>query len=335
MANYGFVSPGAMAGNALEEFFVQRELAERQRLLDALKQQEQDAAIRQRDEQIGLQRQQFTADDAERKRLADRQARVDAEAATDKNLARSKEQNALGVMQMSMDAANQGVAPGIIARQALGQGVEIPLDVLDPDRELKEYEAKRKIDARYDRTGAQQQEWVIRNGQPVPIPAGTAQPGDRPYDPVAARTSQPENKAEAIDTAREVQRIASTLRNAKGFAGVFGKWSSQMPTVLASQDTVDARTLLNSLKGLLTIENMGKMKGVLSDADMRVLQQASTTLTEEMSEEAAAAELDRLVEVMGRVVDGGAQPMNTQGGAAPVQRQRWTRGPDGRPVRAQ
>ena len=55
------------------------------------------------------------------------------------------------------------------------------------------------------------------------------------------------------------------------------KTMGDIPGLMASQDTVDARTLLNSLKGLLTIENMGKMKGVLSDADMRILRQASTT----------------------------------------------------------
>ena len=47
---------------------------------------------------------------------------------------------------------------------------------------------------------------------------------------------------------------------------------------------------------------MGKMKGVLSDSDMKILRQASTTLDPSMSEGEARAELDRLVQVMGRLI---------------------------------
>ena len=148
-------------------------------------------------------------------------------------------------------------------------------------------------------TATPEQEWVIREGQPVPIPKGTARAGDKPYDPVAARSAQPTNTAEAVDTAREVQRIARSLRTHEGLPGTFGVVSARMPTM--RQSTADAETLLNSLQGLLTIENMGKMKGVLSDADMRILRQASTTLDAKMSEPAARAELLRLERVMSKL----------------------------------
>lgn len=145
------------------------------------------------------------------------------------------------------------------------------------------------------------QQWVIRNGKVTPIPRGTAQPGDQPYDEVAARQQYgaADPQAEAVDTAQEVVRIATALRDSPGFAGAFGVVSSRMPTM--RQGTADAEVLLNSLRSLLTLENTGKLKGVLSNADMELLRQASSTLSAQMSEPAAKAELTRLIQVMGRV----------------------------------
>jgi hypothetical protein len=330
MAGFGFAGAAAGAGDALHQMLVEQ----RAKFLqdEALKQQQaqaqQQAAqfaqqMAAQSEGRALQTRQFEANEADRTAQRERQGRLDDVAAG----VRRQDQNAVGVRRMIGDFLVQRGAQPLDAgsRQtlqgmALQEGVEVPSSVTaDPTAGLADYEAKKKIDLKYrppSGGGAPQQQWVIRGGQPVPIPAGTAQAGDRPYDPVAARSSQPENKAEAEDTAREVTRLASSLRNSKGFSGVFGKYSAATPNLLSSQDTVDARTTLNSLKGLLTLENMGKMKGVLSDSDMRILQQASTTLAAEMSEEAAAQELDRLVAVMGRVSRGAptvdATPTDTE-----------------------
>lgn len=105
---------------------------------------------------------------------------------------------------------------------------------------------------------------------------------------------------EALDTAQEAKRLAGALRQHKGFGGAFGLADSYLPTL--RQDTADAEVLRDSLRSLLTLENMGKMKGVLSDNDMKVLQQASTTLNAKMSNPAAAAELTRLEQVMERAI---------------------------------
>ena len=321
---FGFAGAAAGASDALQQMLTERRAAFLQQ--QALEQQQANAQrqAEQFQQQMAaqaegrqLQTRQFEADEADRKGQRERQGKLDEVAAG----GRRQEQNAVGVRRMIGDFLVQRGAQPLDAgsRQtlqgmALQEGVELPGSVTtDPAASLKDYEERRKLDLKYRApsggSGTPQQQWVIRGGQPVPIPAGTAQAGDRPYDPVAARSSQPENKSEAEDTAREVSRLASSLRSSKGFSGVFGKYSAATPNLLSSQDTVDARTTLNSLKGLLTLENMGKMKGVLSDSDMRILQQASTTLAAEMSEAAAAQELDRLVGVMGRV-SGGAPQMD-------------------------
>lgn len=140
------------------------------------------------------------------------------------------------------------------------------------------------------------QVWVKRGEQVIPIEEGTAQPGDVPYDAVAARSSQPANPAEAQDTAREAGRLAQALLAHKGLGGAFGVLSSSLPTM--RQDTADAESLRDSLTSLLTLENTGKLKGVLSNTDMQILRQASSSLNPKMGDTAARAELKRIVEVM-------------------------------------
>jgi len=173
---------------------------------------------------------------------------------------------------------------------------------------LAKYENRKKIDLKYRAPtgggGRPDQTFVTRGGQVVPIEKGTAQMGDTPYDPVSARTSAPVNRAEAEDTAREAVRLASELRKHPGLRGAFGVVNERFPTM--KQDTRNAEILRESLTALLSLENMEKMKGVLSDNDMRVLKSASTTINGGMSPEAAAAELDRLVTGMSKT--GGASP---------------------------
>lgn len=109
--------------------------------------------------------------------------------------------------------------------------------------------------------------------------------------------------AEARDTASEAKRLASSLLNHKGLDGAFGLIKSKGITL--KQDTADAEVLRDALTSLLTLENTGKLKGVLSNADMAILRQASTTIAAPMSPESARAELKRVVEVMGRAAGEG------------------------------
>lgn len=146
-------------------------------------------------------------------------------------------------------------------------------------------------------------EWVRQPDGSVVDINGVAPPGTKPYDAVAERSSKPINNAEVIDTANEAKRLASELKKHKGLPGAFGVLDQYIPTL--RQDTQDAVILRDALTGLLTLENMSKMKGVLSDSDMKLLRQASTTLQGGSSERAAMAELDRIVDVMGKVAAAG------------------------------
>jgi hypothetical protein len=187
-----------------------------------------------------------------------------------------------------------------------------PDDFKTPEQRAQEARDAEASEIRIRQAGRTPAQAPEKKPQVVRMPDGSIQdlngvlpPGAVPYDPVAARSSKPEDQAEAADTANEVKRIASALRNHKGLPGAFGVMDSKMPTIYPS--TADAEVLLNSLTSLLTMENMGKMKGVLSDSDMKVLRQASSTLSNSMSDDAARVELDRIVEVMGRTGQGAPQ----------------------------
>lgn len=329
----GLTGAAVGASRSLEEIVAARVLA--QKLQQAIAERQSNQAMEAR-----------RLDETERQNSWQRARteRLDTEAATERGRVRDQEatakrgrSNMAGVIAMGVDP---DTAKREIAFSALNNDTDMPkgvMDVLTPaapklrsvttsgptgrpiNRMVPETEAVeeyREPRAPQAPRPEPEQMFVMRNGQVTPIRKGTAMPGDTPYDPVAARTSAPVNQSEAIDTAREASRIAKALRDHKGFGGAFGVIDSMMPTL--RQDTADAETLRDSLTSLLTLENMGKMKGVLSDSDMKVLKAASSTLSQRMGDRAAKAELDRIVKVMDRV--GGPPTVDTPppGGGASI-----------------
>jgi hypothetical protein len=303
-------------------------------LLSILAKQE---AMRQQRQMAMQEQQQFAVDQQDRERrmqfededrassrelkriqIEDIMRRRDADDA-----AKRESRNEKGTRRMIGDVLMQRQGPlsaddrrGIAALQVESGDMPDPRLLQEPEdpqaarqREREDYEWKKQTDAKYQRPagsggGAADQVWVVRDGVPMPIAKGTARPGDRPYDIVGDRQSKPTDNAEAMDTAREVQRIADQLLKHPGLGSAFGSLDSRLPTI--RQSTADAEVLRDSLTSLLTLENTGKLKGVLSNADMEILRRASSTIAPQMGDEAARAELQRLIEVMGRVTAGGA-----------------------------
>lgn len=283
----------AGAADALEQLVTQQLL--RQRL---------EAEIADRERRSGLERDQL----AQRKVEADadrdqRQQQIDLQAGD-----RRERQNVRGVRRMMGDAITQRTGPmtsddrrglaalqieagdeptllnepapklrSVTVRGPNGQPINRmvpeteaveeyrePRASVKPERDpIADYEERLKLDTKYKQPGAS--------------------------DPVA----------EAQDTAREARRLALALKDHQGLPGAFGVVDARFPTL--RQATADAEVLRDALTSLLTLENMGKMKGVLSDSDMKVLRQASTTIAAPMSDAAARAELQRVADVMGRV----------------------------------
>jgi hypothetical protein len=300
---FGFAGAAAGGARALEDIVAERILAQK---LEA------EIADRQKrfsfeESQQAQRAKEFEIETGQRQQQIDRQA-ADTRA----------RDNDKGVRRMISESLMQGGTPdrkALAAMQIEAGDAPTMLNEPKPERDpIADHEAKLKLEAKYrPRVTAQPAE---KKPLVVTMPDGTIKdlngvlpPGAVQYDPVAARSSKPANDKEAIDTANEAKRLASALVSHKGFGGAFGLAGSYIPTV--RQDTADAEQLLGSLQSMLTMENMGKMKGVLSDSDMKVLRQASTTLSNRMSEGAARDELNRVVEVMGRV--GAGDPDNGGG----------------------
>lgn len=91
---------------------------------------------------------------------------------------------------------------------------------------------------------------------------------------VAAQESIKQNK-----TANNViETIERMLDNEKGINDATGRLRSLAPDVLLSNEGRAFRQDFETLTGLLTLENMGVMKGVLSDADIKIIKDASRAL---------------------------------------------------------
>lgn len=312
----GYIGEGANVG--LEELLT-RQLLEAQQAERVRATKAQEAQQRDR---LAFDRERFAADEAARQEDIEQGSIQDMRAtntAMDARMSRLQgeedQADAAAALQQEL-AALMGDAsiPEPVKRAARLKRVGVtanPDDLVSAEEQAAA--DKRAVD--FERQKAQARrvpggdtgkvEWLLRNGEPV---KGTYQAGDKPYDPVAARSSQPVNASEAQDTAAEVQRLARELKSAPGMRRAFGVFDSKLPTM--SQDTANAEAIANSLRAVLTLENMGKMKGVLSDSDMRVLQQASTTLQSSVSDAAAARELDRLDQMMAKITGdtGGAAP---------------------------
>ncbi len=117
-----------------------------------------------------------------------------------------------------------------------------------------------------------------------------------------------------VSAARQVSEAASALLKHPGRPSAFGVIDARLPTF--RQATRDAEILRDRVKAMLTMENMNKMKGVLSDSDMKILQQASTSLDGAMSDPAAVAELTRVQQIMDRVASSGVAPVSSHDGGS-------------------
>ena len=109
-----------------------------------------------------------------------------------------------------------------------------------------------------------------------------------------------DNKAQ--ETATKALSLVDTLEKSPGLktavgvkgltGGFLGGWT------VPGTDAADFVTRFDSLKSLLTLENMGLMKGVLSDSDMKVIQQASASLNRSMTESEFKKELAKIKGVL-------------------------------------
>jgi hypothetical protein len=351
--NYGFTSPGAMAGNAIEQFLMQREMEERQRLLDEYERQAQEAAIRQRDEQMalqrgaqGLDRDRFTADEAERARVAGRQARADDIAEAD----RRQDVNKVGVRQMAAEGLRTGTAdPRTAQLMAFGEGVDIPMEVLDPERDTRT-QAERDALLHRQRLeeitaqGTQARQTLAVNNQPR-----DGQGGGRTGGPSNDYTMRSKGRLFTAIEGLEPQIGPNTVGTwrAKGARAVQGVTPGE------ANPTIDFDQALGQIKALIGFDELNAMRqasptggalGQVSERELAYLQSVAGALDPNQTEQAFRAQLAKVKAEIEQVINyglaGGAPaPRGVGPGPGPQAPtggvQRWGKDANGRPVRLQ
>ena len=184
---------------------------------------------------------------------------------------------ALAAADPTMTPEQQGELARLTRMQMLGEGVDpskITPEILDPDRAARE--ARRvALDLHKSRMA---ELGVLEAGR----------------DRRGADTASPESTAAAaFVTAQNIARLSEELLKHPGMPGAFGLLQSKGMTL--RQPTRDAELIRDSIVDLLTVENLDLMSGVLSETDIQILRGAATTLSAEMSDQDAIAELNRIL----------------------------------------
>lgn len=118
-----------------------------------------------------------------------------------------------------------------------------------------------------------------------------------------------------VQKAQDVLSLATELLNSGDTLGnAVGPVSSWLPTFRGKSADFEAKT--NRLKSLLTLENLGVLKGAISDRDMEVLSSAASALSLGMSEQGFKNELQNIINKMSGVISGGNNQQSQQGGDA-------------------
>jgi len=99
-------------------------------------------------------------------------------------------------------------------------------------------------------------------------------------------------KTEAVTTTQQTLESVNELLNAPGLDSAVGGTSAFY--TIPGGESADFETALDSFIGNLTLENMGKMSGVLSDSDIKMIQNASSGLSIKMSETAFKKRLQKI-----------------------------------------
>lgn len=113
------------------------------------------------------------------------------------------------------------------------------------------------------------------------------------------------------ETTKAVQNAQTVLDQIKTIEASSGKVygiTSYLGNIAGTKQ-FDYKQQVTRLKNLLTIENLGIMKGVLSDADIKILTGAATALDVKMTKEAFLTELEKIKSKMSKIVSNGTTTM--------------------------
>lgn len=110
-------------------------------------------------------------------------------------------------------------------------------------------------------------------------------------DDIKTSATAAADKQAVITRSTEIVNLVNTVRNA---ASGWNTGLASLANNIPGTPGYNFQANVKSLKSLLTLENMGVMKGVLSDSDMKVITAAATALDVGMTKDAFLAELSKI-----------------------------------------
>ncbi|HYE17076.1 MAG TPA: hypothetical protein VEA69_01410 [Tepidisphaeraceae bacterium] len=336
---FGFTSPGAMAGNAIEEFLIQRALEQRQQMLDEDRRRQQVADDEFRTSDLRL-----------REDAARRQAARDTTEEEERQAARRQQQNQVGVRGMMADALGQGdLTPETaktISLMAFREGMPVPgivdqklqppkrttVRTTGPDGKpiqkavtedelvagVPEYQEPQRGDAGSWASAGNGLLFNTRTGETRELPGGGRQ-----------------NDASAqygLDTAdRTIEAIDGVLPKINaGTAGIGGsllaKTGLYQPAVDVSAElqTVAGNIAFNALQQMRAASKTGGALGSVAQEELRLLQSVEGSLRQDQSPANLKAQLQKVRASMERfkaaqALGNEARPGRTGGAAGAPQ----------------
>ena len=337
MPRYDFQSPGAAAGNAIQQFLMQRALQERQAMLDEQMRQQQLADEEDRKRRIGLQERQFTAEQ-------ERRAKLDAQAADERDAAKRQQANATGVRGMMADAMTQGPlthdSAKTIGVMAFREGMDAPPEVtrmLEPPKRstvrttgpdgrpiqravteeeliagVPEYQEPDEPNAGSWASAGNGLLYNTRTGETRRIDGGSGGGAANDY---------------ATDTAdRVITAIDDVLPKINNWtAGPGGAVLSRFPgtdarDVSAELQTVTGNIAFNALQQMRNASKTGGALGSVAQEELRLLQSVEGSLRQDQSPANLRAQLEKVRASMERfkaaqAMGNDAAPRRTGGGS--------------------
>lgn len=115
-----------------------------------------------------------------------------------------------------------------------------------------------------------------------------------------AKIERVESKKQEIENANLMKEKVNEFLANEDFIGSVTGMTSRLPAVF--EGSVDAEAAFDSLKDALTMENLDKMSGVLTDKDIQLLANAASALRYGMSEGRLKVEMNKILKAMDRTI---------------------------------
>lgn len=269
MPKYQFLSPGAVAGDALSQELIRRETLKRQMMLDELARKQAEAQMVGADTSRQLQQDQFAymqkrdvAED-EFRNTQSRTAAQERAAAAEADKAWKEEQAALNRTTAAEQKNLDRESKIELARLAAALGMS--------GRETSEALKRIQAEAAEDKLEA-------------------------------TRAERAKSETERSAARTDVSVLAQELKSDPLKNRAVGPLQGRIPTLRG--DTKDFDNRVNRLKAMLSLENRSKLKGsgAISDFEARTLEQAATALDQRTDE----ASFDKALDLVIKATGGGA-----------------------------